>query len=46
MEKSKQLTIYEVSRTAIIEDSCGGFKDPATLAFGNAENERITEINE
>ena len=120
MEKSKQLTIYEVSRTAIIEDrivgtvttyhlieefakiaeendilksqlsinqgettkycvkyaehiitiphrecvstgnqleqllkdikrgkvECGGFKDPATLAFGNAENERITEINE
>lgn len=25
---------------------CEGFKDPATLAFDNAENERITEINE
>lgn len=23
---------------------CGGFKNPATLAFDNAENERITEI--
>lgn len=120
MEKSKQLTIYEVSRTAIIEDSivgtvttyhlieefakiaeendilksqlsinqgeptkyrvkyaehiisisrnehvvtgsqldqllkdirrgkveCGGFITPATLEFDNAQNERITEINE
>ena len=25
---------------------CGGFKNPATLDFDNAENERITEINE
>lgn len=25
---------------------CGGFKTPATLDFDNAQNERITEINE
>lgn len=25
---------------------CGGFKNTATLAFDNVENERITEINE
>ena len=25
---------------------CDGFKKPATLDFDNAENERITEINE
>jgi hypothetical protein len=25
---------------------CDGFKNPATLDFDNAENERITEINE
>lgn len=25
---------------------CEGFKNPATLEFGNAEIERITEINE
>lgn len=25
---------------------CGGFKNPATLDFDNAENERITEIDQ
>lgn len=48
--EKKQLTIYEITRTAIAKDikrgkvECDGFKNPATLDFDNAENERITEI--